>query len=385
MLTIPDMPLYWRSKDSPDVKPGDPPVRYPFVFDFDRDLNLLIERRDPRLTELLIDIYSRPVNVGYLQDGNNLVNNYGADFWRFLTEVLNRVKVHNILEIGCGGCVLLEKLKQEGYEVMGFDPSPFAVAAGTRKNIRVIEGFFTPEKLDIEPDLIFEVDVLEHIEDPLDFLRTQTACLKEGGVIVVNVPDCTRSITRGDISMALHQHVNMFDVTSLPATLKAAGLEVISLEQSRYGSALYCAARKSANPDTLTIDDDDTKWQQYCRYAGLAIEKFNEVVGAARKQGKSIGFFMPQRAFPYLSYMDWFDGFRVFDNMSMWHQRYLDGLDVKIENQKDLVKNPVDHVFIMSLTFGDQVRDELRQALPDMAITTLDQILRESRNVSSNN
>ena len=375
MITIPNMPFYWRFKETPAVKAGEPPEQVPFGFDYDPQFDLFIEARSPRLTGLLEDIYARHANVGFLQDGHSLVNTYGADFWRFLSGLLAEHPVNNILEVGCGGCVLLERLKDQGHQVLGVDPSPFAAEAGERKGIRVLQEYFPPRQLDFEPGLIFQVDVLEHIEAPLPFLKAQAACMQDGGIIVVNVPDCSRSLERGDISMALHQHVNMFDTVSLPSLMRAAGLEVICLEKSRYGSALYCAARKTPGlaPDTGTRDTG--RLQRFEQQASQGIARFRSAVQAARDAGQSIGFFMPQRAFPYLGFLDWFEGFRVFDNLNLWHGRYLDGLAVPVENQADLVRNPVDHVFVMSLTFGTQVAQELRRDIPGIQITTLDELL----------
>lgn len=375
MITIPSMPFYWRFKDTPAVKAGEPPERVPFGFDYDPAFDLFIEARSPRLTQLLDDIYARHANVGFLQDGHSLVNTYGADFWRFLSELLIEHPAKNILEVGCGGCVLLERLKNQGHQVIGVDPSPFAAEAGERKGIRVLQEYFPPRQLDFDPDLIFQVDVLEHIEAPLPFLQSQADRMRDGGIIVVNVPDCSRSLERGDISMALHQHVNMFDTVSLPALFRAAGLEVIRLEKSRYGSALYCAARKTAG---LASDEGRREPGRMQRFESLAVQgiaRFQTVVEAARSRGESIGFFMPQRAFPYLGFLDWFEGFRVFDNLNLWHGRYLDGLPVPVENQADLVRKPVDHVFVMSLTFGQQVAAELRRDIPGIQVTTLDELL----------
>jgi SAM-dependent methyltransferase len=370
------MPFYWRFKDKPGIQPSEPPGLVPFSFDFDRELNLFIERRSPELTGLLDDIYSRHANVGFLQDGHSLVNTYGADFWRFLSELISEHPVRSVLEVGCGGCVLLERLREEGCRVLGIDPSPFAAEAGKRKGIEVIQDFFPSPKLDWIPDLIFQVDVLEHIESPLIFLRAQADYLKPGGMIVVNVPDCTRSLERGDVSMALHQHVNMFDMTSLTYLFKRAGLELVKLERSRYGAALYCAARKTSEPIPFEPDADILdRWDKFARQAELNIKSFGERVVRARESGDSIGFFMPQRAFPYLGTIDWFEGFRVFDNMNMWHRRYLDGLDIPVENQEDLVRNPVQHLFVMSLTFGQEVAQALRKDVPGMRVTTLDEIL----------
>jgi len=85
---------------------------------------------------------------------------------------------------------------------------------------------------------------------------------------------------------------------------------------------------------------------------------------------------MPQRAFPYLAFIDWFEGFRIFDNMNVWHRRYLDGIEIPIENQSDLVADPVDHVFVMSLTFGAEVQRALARDVPKMKITTLEKLIR---------
>jgi SAM-dependent methyltransferase len=373
MIEIPSMPFYWRFKESPGAGPGDPPERVSFTYDYDPRLDLIIERRSETLTALLADIYSRNENVGFLQDGHSSVSNYGADFWRFMGELLGRHPARNVLEVGCGGCVLLERLMAQGCRVAGVDPSPFAAEAGRRKGIEVLQEFFPPRSLPFRPDLIFQVDVLEHIEDPIPFLVAQADCLADNGLIVVNVPDCTRSIERGDISMALHQHVNMFDHISLPATMRAAGLEVVTLERSRYGAALYCAARKASAERPAPADG--VRWERFQSQARRAIKSFQTRVESARKAGETIGFFMPQRAFPYLGLMDWFDGFRVFDNANMWHRRYLDGLGVAVENQADLIARPVDHVFVMSLSFGTEVAAQLRRDVPGMKITTLDDIL----------
>ena len=376
IIEVPSMPLYWRFKDSPGSHPSDPPSRMPFGFDYDETLGLIIEKRSPQLSHVLADIYSRNANVGFLQDGHSLVRSYGEDFWRFLESVLDRHAVRTVLEIGCGGCVLLERLKNLGLEVVGIDPSPIAAEAGQEKGIRVIREFFPSSNLPFVPDLIFQVDVLEHIENPVVFLRAQAEFLAPGGLVVVNVPDCMPSIQSGDISMALHQHVNMFDRASLTATVQAAGLNVESLNRSSYGSALYCAGQKRERPTDVVTFPNRKNHKQFVDRVRRSIDNVCASIREARESGESVGFFMPQRAFPYLAFVDWFEGFRIFDNMNVWHRRYLDGIAIPIENQGDLVADPVDHVFVMSLTFGAEVQSAITRDVPKMKITTLEKMIR---------
>ena len=68
--------------------------------------------------------------------------------------------------------------------------------------------------------MIFHVDVLEHIPDPLLLLKEHYKNLNYGGYIIVNVPDSTDAVSLGDISMASHQHLNNFTKTLYKTLLK---------------------------------------------------------------------------------------------------------------------------------------------------------------------
>jgi hypothetical protein len=227
------------------------------------------------------------------------------------------------------------------------------------------------------PDLIFHVDVLEHAQDPVGFLRQQREALRTGALLVVNVPDATQSIELGDISMTLHQHVNMFSVNSLSRTLRAAGFEVLEIARSGFGKSLYALA---ANPSpTISLSEATAPPRgEFARFVALAernIEAFQRAFGAAQEAAESIGFFMPMRAFPYLATLGIWQGYRLFDNQTPWHGRYFDGIDVPVENQADLFSRPVDHVFVMSLSFGDEVRAAIAKGAPTTVVTTLAEIL----------
>lgn len=375
-LTLPDLPFYWRTKATSANRAGDLPQRLPFTFAFERSLGLLIEQRSADLSRILKDMYRREANVGFLQDGHSLAKGYGEDFWRFLSSVLAEHGVRNILEIGCGGCIMLERLKEEGYAVIGIDPSPVARDAGRRKQIEVIQDFFPSPQLSMTPDMIFHVDVLEHAEDPVGTMRQQHDSLRAGALVVVNVPDSTASIEMGDISLAMHQHVNMFTAASLSRTIERAGFEMLRVERSRFGASLYALARKPAAVHRAASEPIST--EEFARFIARAnrnIRAFQRAVQAALAAGESIGFFMPMRAFPYLATMGLWHGFRLFDNMNAWHRRYFDGVDQIVENQEDLFADPVDHVFIMSLTFGDEVRSAIVKGASRVITTTLKDIV----------
>lgn len=370
-----DMPFYWRIRRSVTDRHATIPSRLPYSFELMAELNLVIERRNPALLSCLTEMYREESNIGFLQDGHNLSKGYGGDFLDFIQRKISVHDVKKILEIGCGGCAILEQMQASGFDVTGVDPSPIAVAKGEEKNIRVIPDFFPCPQIDFKADLIFHADVLEHVIDPVGFLRQQKDGLTSDGSIIINVPDCTASIAAGDISIASHQHLNSFDDLSLFNTVAAAGLHVVTIEKSKFGGSLYCLASVKKPLSVFQVKVSDQHAKNFIRKAGRVQARFESIAKPLLDGGESVGFYMPLRSAPYLASIGRLNGFRLFDDIGHWHEGYFDGLDVPIENFNDLVRNPVDHLFIMSLTFGDVVRNKVLAQCPQTRIVVLKDIV----------
>ncbi|HEY0054499.1 MAG TPA: class I SAM-dependent methyltransferase [Pedobacter sp.] len=77
----------------------------------------------------------------------------------------------NILEIGCGQGLLLQELKTIGYNTFGVEPSKTAYQIAEKKGLAILNGYFPETNFNQQEfDLIIMSQVLEHIENPLDFL-----------------------------------------------------------------------------------------------------------------------------------------------------------------------------------------------------------------------
>ena len=232
-----NIPFYWRVR-SEDEQENPMPDFLHFDWDFDPSIGLIKQNTNPSLLETLNKMYRLNSNIGYLRKDNTLAASYGEDWYNFL-RTLTDAKKSQILEIGCGGCVILEKMRNSGHTVIGIDPSPFAVEHGRNLNIEVIDDFFPSQKIQSQFDLIFHMDVLEHVPDPVAFLASHKSHLKTGGKVAVSVPDCTESIELGDLSMIIHQHLNYFSTESLMNTLRKAGFTDIQVTKAGYGGSLY--------------------------------------------------------------------------------------------------------------------------------------------------
>lgn len=96
-----------------------------------------------------------------------------------------------LLEVGCGRGELLLEARTRGFEVAGLEISPHAAATANRLlgADRVTVGAF--DNLDLPPDTFDAVvfaDVIEHVRDPLEFLRRMHRLLKAGGLAFLITP-----------------------------------------------------------------------------------------------------------------------------------------------------------------------------------------------------
>ncbi len=378
-LKIKSFPFYWRINNKINTHPYIP-SRMPYTFKVMKNTNLIIENRDKKLLSHLNKVYKEDSNIGFLREGHSLAKGYGEDFYKFLKYSLKFLKGKKILEIGCGGCYLLEKLKKLNYEVYGIDPAPIAKRTGKEKKIKIIEDFYPSKKINFSPDLIFHVDVLEHISDPLTLLKEHYKNLNDNGYAVINVPDNTEGVSLGDISIATHQHVNNFTEKSLFNLVQKSGLSVVEIRKSGFGGSLYClASKKKINHKKKINKLYSIETKNFFSKSKKAIKKFNKILNLSIKQKKIVGFYMPLRAFPYIASYDLPFKYRLFDDQKHWHRKYIDGENTKIENYEDLLKSPVDHLFIMSITFGEIVKKKILKKLPNIKITLIKELLDDQK------
>lgn len=105
-------------------------------------------------------------------------------FYRHLPELPGR-----LLDVGCGNGVFLLRAKEAGWDAQGIEPDPRAAAAAQRAGLDVVAG-----TLDSCPDMgLFDVvttsHVIEHVHDPLAFLRHIHGRLRPGGQLWLATPN----------------------------------------------------------------------------------------------------------------------------------------------------------------------------------------------------
>ncbi len=130
-----------------------------------------------------------------------------AVFRQHLAEVFDIVATHlrhgDVIEVGCGKGYFLEMLAARGFKVRGFDPSYES------SNPLVTKAHFSAD-MNLSADGLVLRHVLEHVGDPVAFLRSLRDANGGRGLIYIEVPCFEWISTHRAWFDVFYEHVNYF-------------------------------------------------------------------------------------------------------------------------------------------------------------------------------
>ncbi len=152
-----------------------------------------------------------------------------------------------ILDIGCGSGLLVDKLAKIGYQASGLDWSEPA--------IRFAREHYQGEYLlaDVEQgisigrtfDCAVASHILEHMENPHEFLQSVKRILEPEGYLVIAVPNLDwwnpKSLYRSVSTIFDPEHVIGYSVKGLRKVLEANGYEVVKMVSRTHRLAILTA------------------------------------------------------------------------------------------------------------------------------------------------
>lgn len=159
-----------------------------------------------------------------------------------LKAVLGSGRGRRVLDVGSGLGVFLARMKDEGWAGTALDPDARAVELAREvvgvaamqtdwRSAVVDEGCY---------DLVAFNKVVEHIEEPVEFLKKAKRVVAPGGNVYVEVPDGEAAAEAGpEREEFFIEHWHMFSPLSLLWLLRRSGLNVRLLERLREPSGKF--------------------------------------------------------------------------------------------------------------------------------------------------
>jgi SAM-dependent methyltransferase len=137
-----------------------------------------------------------------------------------------------MLDVGTAGGSFLAVAARRGWKVLGCEPNRWLCEWGSKHyGIDLRPGtIFDLALADASQDVVSLWDVIEHVPDPTAVLRECRRIVKDGGLIVVNVPDSDSWIAKAmgrRWVFLLSVHLYYFTFASLERMLRSTGFEVV--------------------------------------------------------------------------------------------------------------------------------------------------------------
>ena len=220
-----------------------------------------------------------PNLVAYDENYDNHVESvvfdtYYSDLVRL---IIRRFKLSDgtVYDIGCGDGQLLKVLCEAAPNVsgVGIDPSCHPTQDG---NFRLIKG--TPDEANLLPDarLVILRHVLEHIDDPVEFLTRLREEVPDAPFFI-EVPDLNWILTSGAFWDFTYEHCNYFTLPTLRLTLETAGFSVVEQHRSfgdQYQWAICRPADNRPPPQKNRVGNADSELAAVQAYLAVEADRF---------------------------------------------------------------------------------------------------------------
>jgi 2-polyprenyl-3-methyl-5-hydroxy-6-metoxy-1,4-benzoquinol methylase len=133
-----------------------------------------------------------------------------------------------ILDYGCGDGYFLALAKLFGFDTYGIDFSSVRIEQSAKQGIAIFENLESLKSSQFPSmHIVTLFQVLEHLEEPLEILHKIANVMEDGGILIIEVPNC-QGITQPHNFSEFHavhplEHINTFTPTTLKRICEQAG------------------------------------------------------------------------------------------------------------------------------------------------------------------
>lgn len=272
-----------------------------------------------------------------------------------------------VLEIGCGDGEFLRHCLQHGAtRALGFDPSS-SPRTDEDERLELRRELFGADSValvrELGPRLVVSRQVLEHVVDPVAFLRTLREAL-EGteAVLVVEVPSAEFMFEQGTPWEVVYEHRSYFTAESLSHCLAAAGFQPRRVERTFHEQFLSVEAvpARSVAAEAPAQDPRVERWLQEGR---ARIRRWRERLAGALERGERWGLWgCGARGVTFLNLADPTGAVGcAVDLNALKHGRFVPGTGQRVEAPESLEAFRPTDLVLMNPLYRDEIARDLAQ------------------------
>lgn len=176
----------------------------------------------------VIELYENMQDPSYLAS----LEPRAIEMRSLLKHALERLPIaKTVLDVGAGVGLLVRAAQERGLRAQGVEPSKWLVQQAKEIfGLSLLAGTIThPDVSNQKFDIVFAVDVIEHVPNPVHLLTAIKSCMREQGIAVVTTPD------RGSVLAKLMgrkwwhyrlAHIGYFDKRSFSEAVRQSAMVI---------------------------------------------------------------------------------------------------------------------------------------------------------------
>ena len=272
-----------------------------------------------------------------------------------------------VVELGCGKGEFLSMLSEvAGCRGLGFDPTYDGEVDDTPGDVTIVRALFGPTSPHVDAALVCSRHVLEHVEDPVAFLRDLRSSVEPGTPVYIEVPDGGYVLSAGGLWDLIYPHVSYFTAPSLELMLRHCGFDVTSVRSVFDGQFLAVEA-VVADREPTEVAADAAAVAPVLAAARRMPQLFDETVGrwravVAEPDGRStVVWGAGAKGVSFLNFVDGGDHVdAVVDLNPRKHGTFVPGTSYEVVAPKQLAGTDVGRVVVMNPAYRDEISRDLR-------------------------
>ena len=274
-----------------------------------------------------------------------------------------------IVELGSNDGTFLKNFLNTDIDHAGFEPSENVSVIARKNNINSVNEFFTRknvhkiEKFIGKTDVICGANVVCHIPDLVEFIKTCDLLLNKDGKIIFEEPYLGSMYKKISYDQIYDEHIFMFSVSSIKKIFDIFDFELINVfPQITHGGSIRYVLERKRNKKNAKVKKfieiekrqniDSLKGSIDFKYnCEISKEKLLDKLSKIKKQGKKIcGYAATSKSTTILNYCNIGNEIIdcIFDTTPDKIGKYSPGMHIPIINYKKFSKKFYDYSFLFA-------------------------------------
>jgi 2-polyprenyl-3-methyl-5-hydroxy-6-metoxy-1,4-benzoquinol methylase len=190
-------------------------------------------------------------------------SSYSRKYWKSVYKNIKckiLKKNDKILEIGSNDGYLCKQFQKNGFKIYGIDASKKMSKIANKDKIKTFNLIFDKKNSKIVKkktgsfDIIIANNVLNHSNDPFEFVNSVSNILNKSGYFVFEVPYWLNLVKKKQFDQIYHEHINYFTIKAIQHLLKKTKLFITDIENTEYhGGSLRIFCQKNGAQNNVLI------------------------------------------------------------------------------------------------------------------------------------